>query len=217
MKSIVVIGCGRFGSTIAATLTDLGNEVLAIDQDYEIVKDISDHVTTAAQCDIMDEGEVADLGLKNFDVAIIAMGSSLEAAIMGTIMAKEAGIPKIICKALSTRMGNILLKLGATRIIYPERDMAIRVAHNLSSNNILDYIQISSEFSLMEIKPLKSWENKTLQETDIRNQYGVTVVAIERDEEVIVSPLANEVILSQDVLVVLGSDEKIKALEKQND
>lgn len=216
MKSFVVIGCGRFGSTIAATLTELGNEVLAVDEDYEKVNDVSDRVTTAVQCNIMDEGEVEDLGLKNFDVAVIGIGSNIEAAIMATIVAKEAGIPKILCKALSPRMGSILKKLGADNIIYPERDMAIRVAHNLTKKNILDYIQISPEFSIIEIKTPGSWTGKSLVDLDVRNKFGVTVVAVERGKEIIVSPYADEVLRADDVLIILGTDEDVKKLEKVN-
>ncbi|MDO5713701.1 MAG: TrkA family potassium uptake protein [Tissierellia bacterium] len=217
MKSFVVIGCGRFGSTVATTLTELGNEVLAVDESYEKVNDISDEVTTAVQCNIMDEGEVEDLGLKNFDVAIVAIGSNIEASIMATIMAKEAGIEYILCKALTKRMGSILLKLGADNIIYPERDMALRVAHNLTKKNILDYIQISPDFSLMETKPLPSWVGKSIEQLDIRNKYGVTIVAIERGKDVIVSPYAGELLKSDDVVVILGPDDKVKDLEEKND
>ncbi len=216
MKSFVIMGCGRFGNTVATTLAELGNEVLVVDENYDKVRAISDEVTTAVQCDIMDEAEVADLGLKNFDVAVIAIGSNLEASVMGTLAAKEAGIDYIVAKATTLRQGNILEKLGAHKIIYPERDMAYRVAHNLTSKNILDYIQISSEFSMIETTVPRDWVNKSLAELDVRNSYGVSVVAIERDRDIIVSPYADEVLQEHDLVVILGSDERVREVERAN-
>ena len=137
MKSFIVMGCGRFGESCAKTLMELDNEVLVIDEDYDKIKNISNDVTTAIQCDIMDEMAMKEIGLSNFDVAIISIGSSLTAAIMGTMLAKEAGVKYILAKAPSLREGSILKKVGADKIIYPERDMAKRVAHNLTSKNIL--------------------------------------------------------------------------------
>lgn len=216
MKTIIVFGCGRFGSTVAVTLTELGNEVLAIDENYDKIKAISDQVTTAVQCDIMDETSVEDLGLKNFDIAIVAIGSNLEASIMATMLSKEAEIPFIVCKALTERHGSILEKLGGNKIIYPERDMAHRVAHNLTSSNILDYIQISKEFAIIESTVLKQWIGKSILELDIRNKHGVTIVAIERDDNIIVSPLASEVLREDDLVILLGSGENVKKVEGQN-
>ncbi|MGO1580990.1 MAG: potassium channel family protein [Peptoniphilaceae bacterium] len=215
MKSFVVFGCGRFGSTIATTLTDLGNEVLIIDIDYDKIQAIADEVTTAIQCDVLDENATNQLGLKNFDTAVIAIGSNLEAAIMATLICKESGIEYILAKAKTTRQGGILRKVGADKIIFPEIDMGNRVAHNLTSNNILDYIQLSPDFSIAEMKVLPDWIDKTIEELHIRNTYKVTILAIERGDEVKVAPSAKTSLKENDILVILGKDNIIKEVERE--
>lgn len=214
MKSFIVMGCGRFGESCAQTLMDLDNEVLVIDEDYDKIKNISNDVTTAIQCDITDELAMKEIGLSNFDVAIISIGSSLTAAIMGTMLAKEAGVKYILAKAPSLREGNILKKIGADKIIYPERDMARRVAHNLTSKNILDFFQISPKYSMVEQKIHDDWINLNLEELKIRKRYGVTVVAVERKGDIIVSPSSDLKLMEGDILVIIGSNEQINKIEK---
>ncbi|VFB16465.1 Ktr system potassium uptake protein A [Urinicoccus massiliensis] len=214
MKSFIVMGCGRFGKSCAQTLMDLDNEVLVIDADYDKIKNISNDVTTAIQCDITDELAMKEIGLSNFDVAIISIGSSLTAAIMGTMLAKEAGVKYILAKAPSSREGNILKKVGADKIIYPERDMARRVAHNLTSKNILDFFQISPKYSMVEQKIHDDWVNLNLEELRIRKRYGVTVVAVERKGDIIVSPSSDLKLMEGDILVIIGSNEQINKIEK---
>lgn len=214
MKSFIVMGCGRFGESCAKTLMELDNEVLVIDEDYDKIKNISNDVTTAIQCDIMDEMAMKEIGLSNFDVAIISIGSSLTAAIMGTMLAKEAGVKYILAKAPSLREGSILKKVGADKIIYPERDMAKRVAHNLTSKNILDFFQISPKYSMVEQKIHDDWVNLDLKELKIRKRYGVTVVAVERGGDIIVSPSSDLQLMEGDILVIIGSNEQINKIEK---
>lgn len=217
MKSFIVMGCGRFGKSCAQTLMDLDNEVLVIDADYDKIKNISNDVTTAIQCDITDELAMKEIGLSNFDVAIISIGSSLTAAIMGTMLAKEAGVKYILAKAPSSREGNILKKVGADKIIYPERDMARRVAHNLTSKNILDFFQISPKYSMVEQKIHDDWVNLNLEELRIRKRYGVTVVAVERKGDIIVSPSSDLKLMEGDILVIIGSNEQINKIEKSHE
>ncbi|KGF09809.1 potassium transporter Trk [Tissierellia bacterium S5-A11] len=217
MKSFIVMGCGRFGESCAQTLMDLDNEVLVIDEDYDKIKNISNDVTTAIQCDITDELAMKEIGLSNFDVAIISIGSSLTAAIMGTMLAKEAGVKYILAKAPSLREGNILTKIGADKIIYPERDMARRVAHNLTSKNILDFFQISPKYSMVEQKIHDDWINLNLEELKIRKRYGVTVVAVERKGDIIVSPSSDLKLMEGDILVIIGSNEQINKIEKSHE
>lgn len=215
MKSIVIFGCGRFGSTVATTLSDLGHEVLAVDEDYDKVQSISDHVTTAVQCDILDEDAVKELGLSNFDTAVIAIGSNLEAAIMATLISKEAGVSHIVAKAVSFRKGEILKKVGADKIIYPERDMGFRLAHSLDSSNILDFIQLSPDYSIVEIKILPEWAGKTISELNFRYEYKATILGIERAGNIEVIPGANEKLEKDDVLIVLGKDEILNSITKK--
>ncbi|SHG91446.1 trk system potassium uptake protein TrkA [Anaerosphaera aminiphila DSM 21120] len=214
MKSFIVFGCGRFGSTVATTLAELGNDVLAIDVDFDKVQSISDEVTAAVQCDVLDENATKDLGLKNFDIAVVAIGTNLEAAIMATIISKEAGIDYIVAKANGLRHGSILEKVGAHKIIYPEIDMGFKVAHNLTSNNILDYIQLSPDFSIAEIKVVPEWINKSIDEVQFRKLYNVTILGIESQEKLEISPSSKRVLLKDDILVLLGSTTDIQKIEK---
>lgn len=213
MKQYVVIGCGRFGSSVAKTLYGLGNEVLAIDKDEEKVQEISDSVTHAVQADVMDESVLRELGIKNFDIVVVSIGSDLEASIMATLIAKELGVKTVIAKAQSDLHGKVLSKIGADKVIYPERDMGIRVGHNLVSTNILDFIELSPDYSIVEITAIPEWENKTLKELRLPTKYGINVMAIKREKFINVSPYADDMILKGDVLVVIGSTEDLKKIE----
>ena len=214
MKQFAVIGCGRFGSTIAKTLCSLGHEVLAIDADEEKVQDISEYVTHAVQADVTDENVLVELGIRNFDVVIVSISSNYEASIMATLIAKELGVKKVIAKAHDTIHGKVLSKIGADRIIYPERDMGVRVAHNLVSSNILDFIELSSDYSILEITALDRWADKTLKELALPTKYGINVMAIKRGKRINVSPYADDVIDKGDILVVIGSTKDIEKIEK---
>ncbi len=215
MKSFAVIGCGRFGSAVAKTLYSLGNEVLAIDVNEEVIKEISDEVTHGVQADVMDEMVLKDLGLRNFDVAVISIGSDIEASIMATLVAKELGIKKVIAKAQSELHGKVLYKIGADKVIFPERDMGMRVAHNLASTNILDFIELSPDYTILEIVALKEWEGYTLAELRLPNKFGLSITAIKRGEKIIVSPSANDKINKGDILVILGNTDNIRKIERK--
>ncbi len=214
MRSFVVIGCGRFGSSVATNLYELGNEVMVIDSSEEIVNEISSSVTHAVQANVMDESVLEDLGLSNFDVAIIAIGSELEASVMATLAAKELGIKKVIAKAQSKFHSKILKKIGADKVIFPEQDMGRKVAHNLNSTNIFDVIEFSPEYSIVEMKVIDDWAGKSLYDLNLRSEYHVTVIAIRRDEEVDVSPSALDTLTDEDILVIIGNVEDVEKLEK---
>ena len=214
MKQFAVIGCGRFGLNIAKTLYNLGHEVLAIDADEETVQDISEEVTYAVQADVTDENVLKELGIRNFDVVIVSIGSNYRASIMATLIAKELGVKKVIAKAHDTLHGEVLYKIGADKVIYPERDMGVRLAHNLVSSNIIDFIELSSDYSILEIAALDQWSDKTLKELSLPTNYGINVMAIKRNEDINLSPYANDVILKGDILVVVGSAEDIKKIEQ---
>jgi len=213
MKSFAVIGCGRFGSAVARTLYELGNEVLAIDGDEERIESISPDVTHAVQADVMDEGVLRELGLRNVDVVIVSIGSDMQASIMATLIAKELGVNKVVAKAQSELHGKVLKKIGADKVIYPERDMGVRVAHNLASQSIIDYIELSPDYSILEITSIPSWHNKSLAELKLRNKHNINVMAIKRYDSIVVSPDPDEKIKMGDVLVVLGSTSDIAKLE----
>ena len=214
MKQFVVIGCGRFGSSVARTLNSLGYEVLAIDADEEKVMDIAEEVTYAVQADVTDENALKELGISNFDVVIVSIGSNYQASIMATLIAKELGVKRVIVKAHDVLHGKVLSKIGADKIIFPERDMGIRVAHNLVSSSIVDFIELSSDYSILEINALEKWSNKTLKELKLPSEFGINVMAIKRGKDINISPYADDIILNGDILVVIGSTHDIEKIEK---
>ncbi len=215
MKQFMIIGCGRFGSSIATTLFKLGHEVMVIDMDEEKIQDIADEVTYAVQADVSDENVLMELGISNFDVVIVSIGSNYQASIMATLIAKELGVKKVIAKAHDSLHGKVLTKIGADKIIYPERDMGVRVAHNLVSSNILDFIELSPDYSILEITALEQWVNKSLKELRLPTKFGINVMAIKRDKDINVSPCADDIILKGDILVVIGNTEDIEKIEQR--
>ncbi|KEI95741.1 potassium transporter Trk [Clostridium botulinum A2B7 92] len=215
-KQFVVIGLGRFGTSVAKTLYTLGNDVLAIDSSDDIVQSISDSVTHSVQMNATDENSLRALGIRNFDVAVITIGSDIQASTMVTLLVKEMGIKYIIAKANTEIHAKVLYKIGADRVIFPERDMGVRVAHNLVSTNILDYIELSPNYSIAEIVTPKIWHGKTLNELNIRANYGINVVALKRGEEINVSPVAEDTIESGDIIVAIGSEEDLTKVEILN-
>ncbi|MDO5516864.1 MAG: TrkA family potassium uptake protein [Clostridium sp.] len=213
-KQFVVIGLGRFGNALAKTVYGLGHDVLAIDIDEEKVQNIADDVTHAVQMDATDENSLKTIGLRNFDVAVVTIGSDMQASIMATLLSKEMGVKFIIAKAQNEQHAKVLTKIGANKVILPEQDMGVRVAHNLVSSNILDYIELSSEYSIMEIEALDEWEGKTLKELELRKKYGINIVAIKDGKKVNVSPKADATINQNDIVVALGSVSDLRKLEK---
>lgn len=212
MKQIIVIGCGRFGSAAAKTLTKLGHDVMVVDQNTDTIKDISAYVAHAVQMDAIDEASFRTIGLRNFDVAIVAIGSDVQASIMATLIAKEAGVPTVIAKAANETHGRVLKKIGADKIIYPERDMGMRVAYGLVTPNILDVIEFSPDYSIIETVALECWEGKSLKDLNLSRQYGMTVIAIKTGEHINIVPSSETVINHGDVVVILGSNNNLKVI-----
>ncbi|WZL74502.1 TrkA family potassium uptake protein [Clostridiaceae bacterium 35-E11] len=215
MKQFVVIGCGRFGSSVARTLYGLGFDVLAIDRNEDVIQEIADTVTHAVQADATDENSIKSLGMRNFDVAVITIGSNIQSSIMATLIVKELGVKYVVAKAQNELHAKVLYKIGADRIVFPERDMGVRVAHNLVSSNILDYIELAPDYSIVEISALREWEGKNLTELNMRAKYGINVMAIKHGTEINISPSASDVIRKDDVLVVIGHNEDLQKLEKK--
>lgn len=212
-KQFVVIGLGRFGTSIAKTIYNLGHDVLVIDNDEDKIQEIVDDVTHAVQMDATDESALKTLGIRNFDVAIVTIGSNIQASILVTLLLKEMGVKYIVAKSTSDLQAKVLYKIGADRVILPEQDMGIRVAHNLVSSNIIDYIELSSEYSMIEIESPKEWHNKSLKDISMRTKYGINVVAIKSDKSINVSPSADYIIKDKDILVALGSSEDLHRFE----
>ena len=216
MKQFAIIGMGRFGSSIARTLYSLGNDVLAIDYIEERIQDVSDYVTHAVIADATDEQTLIALGLRNFDTAVVTIGGDIQASILICLLCKEMGIKEVIAKAANELHARVLRKIGVDRVVFPERDMGMRLAHNLVSSNILDFIELSSDHSLVEINVHDTWEGKSLKELDMRVNYGVNVMAIKHAGSINISPRGEDVVENGDTLVVIGSNEDIRRLEKRS-
>jgi trk system potassium uptake protein TrkA len=213
LRQYVVIGLGRFGTSVAQTLYQMGCEVLAIDSDEEKVQAMASIVTHAVQADATDESAMRALGLRNFDVAIISIGD-IQASILATLVLKEMGINRLVAKALSELHGRVLEKIGADKVIYPERDMGMRVAHNLVSGSIVDYVELAPGYSIIEVLAQGEFTGRTLKELDLRARFGVSIMAIKRGSQVIVAPGADDYIQPGDKLIAMGRDEMLELLEQ---
>ncbi|MBM7552931.1 potassium channel family protein [Thalassobacillus pellis] len=213
-KEYAVIGLGRFGGSICRELSSEGMEVLAIDIDEDKVNEYKEIASHAVIADSTDETVLRELGIRNIDHVIVAIGDNIQASLLTTLMLEELGVKKITVKAQNDYHEKILSKIGADHVVHPERDMGKRIAHNIISNNILDYIELSDDHSVVEVKAGAKMRDKTLVDLDIRAQYGCNVVAIKRGKEIFVSPRATEVIHENDVLIVIGADKDISRFEK---
>jgi len=215
-KQFAVIGMGRFGQSVARGLASLGQEVLAVDNDEALVAEIAPYVTHAVQADATDEKALISLGIRNFDVAVVAIGIDIQASILVTMLCKELGVSFVLAKAISELHGKVVYKTGADRVVFPERDMGLRVAHNLANSNILDYIEIAGDLRIVDISALPEWENKSLLELNLRRKYGVNVIAIKRNKEINSAPHGDDVIEKDDTLIIAGNKESITRLEAMN-
>lgn len=213
-KQYVVIGAGRFGSSVAVKLNDLGEEVMVIDRNDDNIHVLADRVTHVVQADATDENALKALGVRNFDVAIVAIGSDIQSSILVTLMLKELGIPHIIAKAQSEHHAKVLYKIGADRVILPERDMGIRIANNLVSTNFVDFMELAPNYSIAELKPKEKWINKNLNDLSLRVRHGVSLMAIKRNNDIIITIDPETIIMPEDVLVFIGHNDDLIKLEK---
>ncbi|MCI7020345.1 MAG: TrkA family potassium uptake protein [Clostridiales bacterium] len=214
MKSYIIIGLGRFGQTLARQLCALGAEVLALDKRSDLVQQVAEDVTHAVVGDGQDKEVLRALGARNFDCGIIAIGSNLAASVLTAMNLKELGVPYIICKAHDETHRKVLEKLGVDRVIIPEQENAQRLARSLNSHNVLEYIELSEDYGILEIPAPKGWIGKTIKELNVRAKLGVNIIAVENDKETNVSPSADYQIVPGDVMVVLGDNYALEAVQK---
>lgn len=214
MKSYVVIGLGRFGQTLARQLCMLGAEVLAIDVHQELVQQVADDVTHAVVGDAQDKEVLRALGVRDFDCAIVAIGTNLAASVLTVMNLQELEVPYIICKAHDETHSRVLKKLGVDKVVIPEQENAARLARSLNSHNVLDYIELSEDYGILELPAPKSWIGKTLKELNIRAKLGVNIIAVESGKQTNVSPAADYQILEGDIMVVLGDNYSLEAVQK---
>ena len=214
MKTYVVIGLGRFGSSLAKQLCMLGAEVLAMDVSSTLVQQVATDVTQAVVGDAQDKDVLRSLGVRNFDCAIIAIGDNLGASVLITMNLKELGVPYIVCKAHDETHRRVLEKLGVDRVVIPEQEHAQRLGRSLFSHNVLDYIELSEDYGILEVPAPSSWVGKTLKELNVRAKLGVNIIAVENGKKPNVSPAADYCIRAEDVLVVLGDNYALEGMQK---
>lgn len=214
MKTYLVIGLGRFGSALARQLCLLGAEVLAMDVRSDLVQQLANDVTHAVVGDAQDKEVLRSLGARNFDCAVIAIGDNLGASVLVTMNLQELGVPYIVCKAHDETHRRVLEKLGVNRVVIPEQEHAQRLGRSLHSHNVLDYIELSADYGILEVPAPKSWIGKSLRELNVRAKLGVNIIAVENGKTTNVSPSADYQIKEGDIMVVLGDNYALEAVQK---
>lgn len=212
-KQYLVIGLGRFGASVAKTLSELDQEVLAVDSDQEHVDAIAPYITQAIQMDVTDESLLAGLAVKHFDAAIVSIGTDMRASVLVCLMLKEQGVPYLVAKANDDLHAKVLRKIGVDRVIFPERDMGARLARSIITPNVLDLMNLSNDYQILDIRLPQKWAGQTLLGLNVRQKYGVNVLAIHRGERFLVAPAAEMPFEADDTLLVLGKREDIEKLD----
>ena len=215
MKSIAVIGLGRFGTRIAKKLYAMNCEVLTIDIDNEKIQQIAEEVTQAVAADARDKDILRALGVQSCDIVIVAIGGDMSASVFVTMNLKELEVPYIVAKAQGPMHQRILEKLGADLVIIPEREMADRLAHKLVEPNILDFIEISEDYSLTEEQAPQVWYNKSIKELSVRARLGINIIAVKNGNDINIAPGADYVIREGDVVIIVGKYEALAKLRKK--
>lgn len=212
MKQFAVIGLGRFGEAVGTALHSLGQDVLGVDKDEARIQAAADLFTHVVQADATQEGVLEGLGVAKFDAAVVAMGADIEASTLVTVMLKELGVRHVVARASTATHGKVLAKVGADRVVFPERDIGVRVANGLLSANVLEYFELLPNYSIVEMTAPEFTHGRTLGELGIRQKFGATVILIRRAGEVNASPGGDDVILEGDLLVVWGTTEGLRRM-----
>lgn len=215
VKDFAVIGLGRFGGSICRELSYEGKHVLAIDNDESKVNEFKNIASHAVILDSTDEESLKEIGIHNFEHVIVAIGENIQASILTTVILTDLGVERITVKAQNDYHEKILRKLGVDNVVHPERDMGKRIVQSLLSSNIIDFLELSDDHSIVEVRAGDRMIGKTLVELDVRAKYGCNIVAIKRGNEIIVSPQGDDPIQTEDILIVIGSDDAISQFEKK--
>jgi trk system potassium uptake protein len=211
-EQVMVIGLGRFGSALARELERLGHEVMAVDRSEQRVNDIAPDVTHALQLDASDEDALRAAGAADFNTAIVAISSDAEPSIFATMVLKRLGVRTVISKAGSVLHGEILARVGADRVVFPERETGLRLAHSFNVPNVIDYLDVAPNFGMEKIRPPRSFIGKTLGELDLKGRLGLTPIVLRRAQQVFVNPAREERVAEGDELILIGRDEKLDQL-----
>lgn len=210
--SVLVIGLGRFGAAAARELEQLGHEVLAVDRDEAAVNDIAPHVTHAVQLDASDDGALRSVGAGEFEYAIVGISGNTEASIFATMALKQLGVRSIIAKAATALHGAILERVGADRVVYPEREMGQRVAHSLGIKGVVDYLDVARDFGIVKMRPPASYVGRSFKDLDLAATLQISPIALRRGADVTINPHRDMVIAEGDELIVMGRDGQLEGL-----
>ena len=211
-KQFAILGLGRFGSKVAREMFYRGQEVIVIDKDEDKIEKIKDEVTHAFVGDITNEETLREAGVPECDVVIVAESSSIESSIISSQICKTFGVKKVIAKAQNTIHGKILTKLQVDQIVYPEQDTAIKLVNKLTSDNILDYIELGHHINIVSIEAPEKFANKTIKDLAFRRRFHVTILGIKRSEELIFNLTDDNMVQEGDILIVFGETEALKKL-----
>lgn len=214
-KSFLVIGAGRFGTSVARTLSTLGHDVMVVDKDEAIIQNISSEFTDAVTADVTSEASLKAIGVRDFDAAVLAIGFDIQASIMAAIFLVELEAKYIVAKAQTDLHGKVLNKVGVNRVVYPERDMGHKIARSLIAPTIIDMIELSDDYSVVEVTAPDEMVGKTLVGLDLRARYGISVIALRRNSggKTVISPAAEDTIEANDIIVAIGENKHLKKLE----
>ena len=211
-KSFAIIGIGRFGTSVALTLSLMGHEVLAVDTSAAAIDSIADRVTHAIVADATDERVLRRIGIAEFDAVVISVAADIRASILTAMLSKELGAKRVVAKAADDLHAKLLIKAGADQVVQPERDSGVRLARSIAVDSVLDYFALTDDVSINELRLPYSWAGKSLVQLGIRTRYGVSVIAIKRGEKMIVAIDPNSALEQGDVLVLLGSNHELEKL-----
>ncbi|MEG1560741.1 MAG: TrkA family potassium uptake protein [Clostridia bacterium] len=212
-KTYAILGLGRFGSTLARTLYSLGNEVMAVDKDPEAVRMIMDDVNQALEADTTDEHVLSKIGIRNFDCVIVSIGHDIRASILTTVQCKELGVKMLIAKASDELHAKLLEKTGADKVVQPEKDGGERLARQLISQNVIDFLELSDEYSIKEMHVPLSWVGQSLLELDVRKKYNVSIIAIRRGAHIILAIDVAMIFQTGDVIITIGRNTDLSLIE----
>lgn len=213
MKSYCVIGLGRFGLNLSKELIKLGHEVMVIDKDKNALKQVTDLATYAIEANVLNEAALREAGIGNYECVIVGTAEEPQVAIMATMIAKESGVPMVVAKASDDLHARVLKRVGADKIVFPEKESGIRLAHLLGSKGIVDFIPLDEGVSIVEMVPKKEWWDKTLLELDLRRKYKISVIAIKNGGRVNTVPQAESKITRHDTLIVIGESADIENVQ----
>jgi trk system potassium uptake protein TrkA len=209
MKSVLIIGMGAFGRHLAHKMTELKNDVMIVDKDAAIIEDMSSQVTDAQIGDCTKEDVLRALGVGNFDVCFVTIGDTFQSSLEITSLLKDLGAKYVISKASRDIQAKFLLKNGADEVVYPDKDMAEKLAIRCSANNVLDYFSISSEYSIFEIPIMKSWTGRSIEEINVRKKHHINILLVKNGNKIMTLPKADYIFKEDDLVIVLGKSEDV--------